>query len=291
MAEYTIMKAVEFDKLSAKFRKQYIDEVDLQAAGWWLQRKYDGCFGAVDTTARTMSSRTAEPVQSCFHIVADCLHAFGAGYVVLGEVWHPTFKFPTISGHFRRHSPAPDLVFVVNDVLTNAEFEAGYSSRPYSERFEQFEKAVARYCSPQLLTAVTYCSYAEPACSAVIRAAEWQAAGGYDGAILRDPTSAWTRGTVKNGELVKVKPTLSLDLKVVGFMLKPGAKTGRGVVTLDVDYKGVITTVGSGVPHDLKGETTVGSIIEVECLGITEDGKLREPRFKGVRFDKLQPDA
>lgn len=290
MAEYTIMKAVEFAKLSAKFRKKFIDEADLQAAGWWLQRKYDGCFGAVDTTARTMSSRTAEPVQSCYHIVADCLHAFGAGYVVLGEVWHPTFKFPTISGHFRRHSPAPDLVFVVNDILTNAEFEAGHSSRPYSERFAQFDEAVARYRSPQLTAAVTFYSHAYSGQPSTFAAA-WQAEGGYDGAILRDPASEWTRGTVKNGELVKVKPTLSLDLKVIGYMLKPGAKTGRGVVTLDVEYQGVITTVGSGVPHDLKGETTVGSIIEVECLGITEDGKLREPRFKGVRFDKLQPDA
>lgn len=29
----------------------------------------------------------------------------------------------------------------------------------------------------------------------------------------------------------------------------------------------------------------------VESLGLTADGKLREPRFKGVRFDKHEPDA
>src|SRR5690606_17449379 len=106
-----------------------------------------------------------------------------------------------------------------------------------------------------------------------------------------DPNAVWFRGDSKVGELIKVKPTLALDLRCVNYGIETGEKTGRKVVTLVVHYRGVETTVGSGVPHDLDPYTVAGKIIEVECLGVTEDGKLREPRFKGVRFDKLEPDA
>jgi DNA ligase-1 len=34
-----------------------------------------------------------------------------------------------------------------------------------------------------------------------------------------------------------------------------------------------------------------GKIVEVECMGITPDGRLREPRFKGIRYDKAGTDA
>ena len=32
----------------------------------------------------------------------------------------------------------------------------------------------------------------------------------------------------------------------------------------------------------------IGKIIEVRAMGLPSDGKLREPRFCGVREDKLQ---
>jgi ATP-dependent DNA ligase len=49
--------------------------------------------------------------------------------------------------------------------------------------------------------------------------------------------------------------------------------------------------VGSGVPHNIDvSELAPGAIVEVEAMGLTPDGKLREPRFKGIRYDKAGAD-
>jgi hypothetical protein len=31
--------------------------------------------------------------------------------------------------------------------------------------------------------------------------------------------------------------------------------------------------------------------VQIDCMGLTEDGALREPRFIANRHDKTQPDA
>jgi DNA ligase-1 len=125
--------------------------------------------------------------------------------------------------------------------------------------------------------------------SAVRYANDLKAKGGYDGAVLKDPDAGYSIGNVRLGQIVKVKPTQSLDLAVTAWAKDKGEKTGRDVYTLYVQYKGKTTGVGSGVPHDYV--PAVGHIVEVEFMGFTPDGLLREPRFKGVRFDKTQPDA
>jgi DNA ligase-1 len=96
---------------------------------------------------------------------------------------------------------------------------------------------------------------------------------------------------VKNGEIIKVKPTLSLDLRVLQVHVAEGIKTGRPVHTIDVWYNGVRTRVGSGIPHSFNDVPQAGQIVEIECMGLTLTGALREPRFKGIRLDKEQPDV
>lgn len=294
MADILIMKAVEHAALPAKFRKQYPHLEALKAAGYWLQRKYDGCFGKATIRAdgkHTMESRTGEDYTvSCQHLLDELAEAGEAGlgtdFVVLGEVWHPTWPFPTISGKFRKGAPCPELHFVANDLVP---VWLG-TEAPYYERFIELNKLL-----PPMDGAKTYVAETHKAhCwedTALDHAIRWKAAGGFDGAILRNPLAGYTVGLVKAGEIVKVKPVLSLDLFVERVGVAIGEKTGRSVYTLDVIYRGVLTTVGSGVPHNRDALPAVGAIIEVECMGLTDDGKLREPRFKGIRHDKEQPDA
>jgi DNA ligase-1 len=124
---------------------------------------------------------------------------------------------------------------------------------------------------------------------AVARA--WVKLGGYDGAIIRNSNTKYTPGLVKNAEIIKVKPLTSLDLRVDSVMTEPGAKTGRPVYTIEVNYKGVTSKVGSGIPHAYNDVPKIGQIVQIDCLGITADGKLREPRFIGIRHDKEEPDT
>jgi ATP-dependent DNA ligase len=43
--------------------------------------------------------------------------------------------------------------------------------------------------------------------------------------------------------------------------------------------------------HDRGCDLLRNKIVEVEYLSITKDGRLREPVYKSVRFDKAEPDV
>lgn len=298
MAEYIIMKAVEFSKLPAKFKKQYRDEKGLAEAGFWMQKKYDGCMGVAEVWPQEpeksrMLSRTGEDyTKSCGHILDALNRALdnaprcGTPVCVIGEVWQPIEEaaFPEISGKFRRQSPSPELKFVVNDLLPLEK----NTTQPYSARFHDLTLFLDDDPDDIIQIATTlFDTCDEP----MAQALEWQGAGGFDGGILRNPDAGYTVGTVKNGEIVKIKPTLSLDLRVTNQFREIGEKTGRDVWSIEVVHLGVHTRVGSGVPHDHAAVPAIHEIAEIECLGITADGKLREPRLKGIRHDKVAPDA
>lgn len=293
MADVRILKAVEFSKLSAKFKKQYANEQALFAAGWWLQPKFDGCYAEfhIDNrgvpTARA-NTRTDEPIRSCQHIIDElvAITPKGSQCVYVGELWtHAAdMRFPQISGEVRRHSPSTDLQFMAFDLLP----PGLETTEPYKLRYTRLAELLDIWNSQIIYLAPTINrNVLDP----VVAAAKLKATGKYDGAILRDPNAGYKIGLVKNGEIVKVKPVISLDLLVTDVFTEPGAKTGRPVYSIEVVYRGVKSKVGSGVPHSRDDVPNIGQIAEVECMDITADGKLREPRFKGIRFDKESPDV
>src|ERR1051326_203851 len=125
MADYIVMKAVEFDKLPAKFKKQHGNVQALVDAGYYVQHKYDGCMCIAEVWPEhlgrsRMLSRTGEDyTASCGHILDALGRALAnaprctAPAIVIGEVWQPIHEaaFPEISGKFRRHSQSPELKF------------------------------------------------------------------------------------------------------------------------------------------------------------------------------------
>lgn len=308
MADYLILKAVEHAKLPVRFRKRYPTLESLVQAGWWTQKKYDGCMGVAfigtDRASCKMQSRTGEDYSaSCEHILDELYEAktdsgqwAGAVLVVIGEVWQPIEEatFPTISGNFRRQRASPTLKFIANDLLP-----AGLvTPEPYRLRFADLCTLLPLMSMDEARCHVAFTDQTET--DPYAKALQWQGAGGFDGAILRDPDSGYTIGTVKAGEIVKVKPTLSLDLRCNGVIQGEGKHYGKlGAIT--VSYNGVNSAVGTGFSDADResmwagalmstDESPIDRIVEIECLGVTADGKLREPRFKGVRFDKVQPD-
>lgn len=296
MSDIRILKAVEFDKLSSATKKRYGSVQGLRDAGWWLQRKYDGCFGMAVISAtgeHRMLSRTGEDyTKSCQHILdelAACANEQSGGwddFVVLGEVWAPSMLFKDISGRFRQQREvANELVFACNDLLA-PDLE---THRCYENRFADLVDLIQ--ASAPALFVVDTIAKREIEPDPDVAARRWVALGGYDGAILRDPGAPYTIGLARLGEIVKVKPTLELDLLVTERRVSYGEKTGREVYTLTVAYRGVATDVGSGMPHSREELPQIGDIVTIEAMGLTPDGKLREPRFKGIRHDKEEPDA
>lgn len=296
---YLVHKAVEVTKVQKKFRPS---ERDL-THNYLCQPKYDGCnmivhkFGASPELVGIVS-RTGEKVHSAEHIKEAVAAApFMPNGTYLGEYWHPHLAQPVISGKFRdTKQQHGEMFFVIFDYLTTEEFDAGHSPLSYTER-------VARL--PDLFFKVEELrSWVFPAESQgylidhemtpMEAALQFSNGGAYDGIILRKPDGTWTAGSGTTGEIIKVKPRMTLDLRVVGF--EPGRGKHEGKIgTLLVDYKGKTQGAGTGL-KDVEREISefeelwYGSIVEIECMGVTEDGYLREPVLKGKRFDKEEAD-
>ncbi|APL99489.1 putative ATP-dependent DNA ligase [Aquamicrobium phage P14] len=280
MSGYIVHKAVEFDKV-LKARQKELESSLFRL--YEAQRKYDGCCAVVIPAERKVYSRTGESVFSMDHVHEH----LSEGLVYIGEAWHPNLDFSKISGEFRRKKDYEgNLFLVVTDVLTEDEWRSGQSLVPYDERIQRFKwnkgmlpsvLPVARYMpgsydAPELLKMLT--DY-----------------GGYDGLILRDPNGIWIKGSSGNtGEIIKMKRKLSFDLRVTEVITSVGEKTGRDVYSLVVDFKGKPMGVGSGLPHDFTRVPKVGAIVEIEAMDYSSDGLLREPRFKGIRYDKVDVD-
>lgn len=274
----------------AAFKKKYHTLDDLPADEYIMMPKYDGCLAIVvaDYTGHVLT-RTGEPITSIPHVMAQARKLL-PGYVIFGEAYKFDTPFKDISGAFRRHVPQDDLIVVAFDAVPVADWRAGKCDESYKARLARLREAWHASPVPAIIVA--------PASDAVASqgfANALVAQGGYDGAILRRADAPWTTGASKNGEAIKVKPVQSLDLEVHGWYWGKGKHAGRagGITVL---YKGVQTDVGTGFSDRERQEIADASqapcgVAEVEFMELTADGKLREPRFKGWRYDKEQPDS
>lgn len=274
------------DEQCAAFKKKYPTLDDLPADEYIMMAKYDGCLAII--TPEGVITRTGEPITSIPQCLDDAAELL-PGHVIFGEVYRYDTPFKEISGAFRRHKPQSHLFVMVFDAVPVDDWKAGKCDKPYIERYTALKEAWHRTPTPSLIVAPAL-DFGAPQgfANAMVRQ------GGYDGAILRRKDAPWTTGASKNGEALKVKPVQSLDLRAVDWFYGKGKHAGRagGIV---VEYRGVQTQVGTGF-SDAERETiasqgTRNQIAEVEFMELTADGKLREPRFKGWRYDKTEPDA
>lgn len=270
----------------AAFKKKYPTLDDLPADEYIMMAKYDGCLAII--TPEGVITRTGEPITSipqCLDGAAELL----PGHVIFGEVYRYDTPFKDISGAFRRHKPQADLFVTAFDAVPFADWKAGKCDKPYIERYAALKDAWLRAITTSLSVAPAL-DLGAPQGFANILVRQ----GGYDGAILRRKDAPWTTGASKNGEAIKVKPVKSLDLRAVGWFAGRGKHEGRGG-GIFVEYRGVKTQVGTGFTDKEREAIATGchdgAIAEVEFMELTADGKLREPRFKGWRYDKSEPDA
>lgn len=276
------------DEQCAAFKKKYPTLDDLPAGEYIMMPKYDGCLAIVIADdAGLILTRTGETVRSMPHISEQARAAL-KGYVIFGEAYKWNTPFKDISGAFRRHTPQPDLMLVAFDCVPIMAWEDGICNEPYKARLARLKAALGTSHTPSIIVApASDAGASQGFANALV------ANGGYDGAILRRADAPWTVGASKNGEAIKVKPVQSLDLRAVGWFYGKGKHANRaGGIT--VVYRGVETNVGTGF-SDAEREHLLtngceGLIAEVEFMELTADGKLREPRFKGWRYDKTEPD-
>lgn len=290
MSEYTIAKAIDIENLSKKARAQF--ELDIAAGEYLLTPKFDGCAVHIelnDGRIEQCISGSGKPVRSLDHALKELLQVFPTGRVVLdAEAWVPDMEFQEISGLFRRHTSDSRLQLRVFN---------GYASSwmCITDRGSAYETRIGLLAHVLLGSDCTLIAAVPRTLVPSIPMSEdmarfWQAGGGFDGCVLHHKDAPYFQGRAKY-ESVKIKPLLSYDLEVVGVNAAVGEKTGRPTCALVCRWKdGGTQEVATGLSHaeQASPEQFLGKIIEVRAMGLTADGKLREPRFCGVREDKLQ---
>lgn len=288
MADYIVQKPTDRANMSARAAKAIPDHLHITP-------KYDGCCAVMmftDAGYHASFSAVGNLAPSLDHVgkfIEDtCGVAAFRGMCIVGEAWREKTEFKDISGMFRRQRVQPELRFAPFDVVRYTpgdNFPLLDDPSPFVIRILRLGN-IRTWDSNFLVNVPQYQGGKELADKL---AKEYKARGGYDGAIARDWDAPYT--VKRTTDAIKFKPVVSLDLRCVAVYEAEGEKTGRTVLTLGVEYNGSVSVVGSGVPHDLRPEDALHKIVEVECMGVTPAGKLREPRFKGIRYDKTGPDA
>lgn len=287
--DYIIQKAVEASKVKKGLLRP-LKEYEQQAKsdGCCAILKFDdaGYIGAWSRTGERAVSMDligqAMALHGCTKV--SSLNATFRDVAVIGEAWWPgKGEFNKISGAFRRQQASRELKLVINDIIPLEDFERGRCEFTYANRVFDY-RAIKE--DKFFFTDYWPAGSGDPQerCNQLV------ATGGYDGLILRDLAGTWTRGRGTTGEIIKIKQKLSFDLRVLEVNEAVGEKTGRAVWKLVVDFRGQRLGVGSGVPFDRANVPNVGDIVEVEAMDYSSDGLLREPRFKGIRHDKLETD-
>ena len=273
------------DEQCAAFKKQYPTLDDLPAGEYIMMPKYDGCLAII--TPEGVITRTGETFTSIPQCAVDAATLL-PGHVIFGEVYKYDTPFKEISGAFRRHKPQPSLFVMAFDAVPVADWRAGKCDESYKARLARLRAAWHASPVQSIIVAPSHDLEAPQAFANAL-----VARGGYDGAILRRADAPWHTGASKNGEAIKVKPVQSLDLRAWAVYPGKGKHANRaGGIT--VVYRGVETNVGTGFSDAEREHLAIhgckGLIAEIEFMELTADGKLREPRFKGWRYDKPHQD-
>lgn len=310
MADYIVHKAVELSALSVKNREA------VKQKSYVLSPKYDGCHAIFlfdNGKFLAAKSRTNEHVFSMPRIGEELLGLYPFlqvdKHAIMGEAWIPGREFSDIGGIFRRQSPQPELGFVPFDTVRwrydstedgrpvlGQYFDIGelrHEQRGYLERLNTLVQGRMLFPSLVYVPRFFRLDGTDAWALAEEEARRLKKLGGYDGAVLADAHGRYVVGAGKGGEFIKVKPLLSVSLKVTGVACDKGERTGKNTMALVCDLNGKEQKVSTGLTQAEVDHYTadpnkiIGQVIEVEAMGYTVTGLLREPRYKGIRHDVI----
>ena len=278
-----------------------------------IEQKLDGVrvLAVVTKTTVNLYSRNGKPFDNFPQIVeslediknkfAKLFQACPHGFVLDGEIIGESFQALMKQAQRKTDVKTDGMTYSVFDVVPLADFERGFWNAQQHKRLAILEEYRAVFES-------TTCVHLMDGIEVDLATAEGHdilkrystdaVAAGFEGIMIKslDAPYECRRSTF----WMKLKPTITVDLNIVGFEEGTGRNQGRlGAIICEGDDNGrrINVNVGSGLSDANRDEywsardQLLGNVIEVEADAVTQnqDGtySLRFPRF--VRFRGFEP--
>lgn len=221
--------------------------------------------------------------------------ASGGRFVLDGEVVGTSFQTLMRQARRKRDAETTDMVFHVFDIIPLDDFQEGVCKTPQRERLAQLERVRTQLNSQcvSIMPGMEVDLDTAEGHDIMRRFAEASVKQGYEGIMIKDVDAPYRCKRVD--AWMKWKPTITVDLTIVGFEEGTGRNAGRlGAFVCEGDDNGrhIRVNVGTGVSDLDRDEywanrdSLLGHLVEIQADAVTQnqDGSysLRFPRF--LRF-------
>ena len=278
-----------------------------------LEQKLDGVrvLAVITKTTANLYSRNGKPFENFPHIVealdliknkfAKLFQACPRGFVLDGEIIGESFQALMKQAQRKSDVQTEGMTYSVFDVVPLADFERGFWNAQQHKRFhilEEYRAVFEMTDCVRVMVGIDVDLATAEGHDIMRRYAEDAVAAGFEGIMIKslDAPYECRRSTF----WLKWKPTITVDLNIVGFEEGTGRNEGRlgAIICEGVDNdRRIRVNVGSGLSDANRDEywsardQLLGDVIEVEADAVTQnqDGtySLRFPRF--VRFRGFEP--
>jgi len=277
-----------------------------------LECKLDGVrvLAVVSGDACTLYSRNGKEFEN-FPQIADFVEehrksfqhssGFGGQFVLDGEIVGKNFQDLMKQAQRKSNARTTNMVYHVFDIMPLTEFREGFCNLQQHKRIDLLKRAQATLPEKgcvQIMPGMDVDLDTAEGHDVMRRFAEASVEEGYEGIMIKTMDAPYE--CKRSDFWMKWKPTITVDLDIVGFEEGTGRNAGRlGAIICEGDDNGrkIRVNVGSGFSDSdrdeywLNRDTLLGNVVEVEADVVTQnqDGShsLRFPRF--MRFRGFEP--
>jgi DNA ligase-1 len=272
-----------------------------------LECKLDGVrvLAVVQGSDVTLYSRNGKVFEN-FPQIADAIeehryaflatHHQGGRFVLDGEIVGESFQKLMKQAHRKSDAVTDGMVYHVFDIIPLDSFVEGHFNAQQYKRIEMLERVRALLPEDgpiQIMNGLDVDLDTAEGHDIMQRYAEAAVEGGFEGIMIKSMDAPYL--CKRTDSWMKWKPTITVDLSIVGFEEGTGRNLNRlGAIICEGDDNGrhIRVNVGSGLSDSDRDEywhsrdTLLGHLVEVQADAVTQnqDGSysLRFPRF--LRF-------
>ena len=270
-----------------------------------LEVKLDGVrvLAVVQGASVTLYSRNGKPFENFPHVAEaiaanrKSIGAFDGRYVLDGEIVGASFQQLMRQAQRKTDADTTDMVYHVFDIMPLDSFQEGHYNAQQCKRLDILAGSRARFDETdclRLMDGINVDLDTAEGHDIMNRYAQDSVKNGFEGIMIKDLSAPYE--CKRSSFWMKWKPTITVDLNIVGFEEGTGRNAGRlgAIIYEGVDNeRNIRVNVGTGYSDSDRDEfwaargQLLGVIGEIEADAVTQnqDGSysLRFPRHKRFR--------